>query len=141
LSKKFAKSWSGFWQITKKISELNYEIAAQKGKQVVHVNRLKKSYNSELWKPNWNQKPKKNAPNKMRPPHEKGNPQADFKIGPYPLVCPQRPEARNEREPQVDHNPATPDISQPPVDTPISEKNDAKYHPPNTNLKTRTPVF
>jgi hypothetical protein len=43
LSRKFAKPWSGPWQITKKVLELNYEITDQKDKrQVMHVNRLKK---------------------------------------------------------------------------------------------------
>jgi hypothetical protein len=42
-TRKFAKSWSGPCQVTKKISDLNYEIMDLKGKcQVVHVNCLKK---------------------------------------------------------------------------------------------------
>jgi hypothetical protein len=68
----------------------------------------------------------------MGPWHEKGDHQAELKIGLYPLVCLQGPEARNEREPQVDHNPTTPNISQPPVDTPIPDRNDPEYHPSNT---------
>jgi hypothetical protein len=138
-SKKFAKPWSGPWQFTKKISELNYEIMDQKGKrQVVHVNRLKKCFNSELWKPNLSQKLKESAPRKiMKPLHNKGDPQDDFKIGPYLLVCPQSPEARKKRERQVDNNPAAPDISQPPVDTPISDRTDPEYHPPNSRLSRR----
>jgi hypothetical protein len=65
LSRKFANPWSGPWQITKKISDLNCEIMDQKGKQVVHVNRLKKSFNPELWKPKLSKNPEKNAPKKM----------------------------------------------------------------------------
>jgi hypothetical protein len=43
LTRKFAKPWVGPCQITKKISELNYEIVDLKGKyQVVQINRLKK---------------------------------------------------------------------------------------------------
>jgi len=43
LTRKFAKPWIGPCQITRKISELNYEIVDLKGKrQVVHINRLKK---------------------------------------------------------------------------------------------------
>jgi hypothetical protein len=43
LTRKFAKPWSGSCQVTKKISELNYEIMYSKGKrQVVHVNHHKK---------------------------------------------------------------------------------------------------
>jgi hypothetical protein len=136
LSKKFAKPWSGPWQITKKISELNYEIIDQKGKrQVGHVNRLKKSFNWELWKRNWSKDSKKNAPKKVtRPRHEKGDPQADFKIGPYLLVYPQNPEARNEREPQVDHSPATPNIPQLPLETPVLDRIDADYCPSDSPI-------
>ena len=48
LTRKFAKPWIGPCQNTKKISGLNYEIVHLKGKlQVVHVNRLKKSFNPE----------------------------------------------------------------------------------------------
>jgi hypothetical protein len=60
LSKKLAKPWSGPWQITKKISELNYKIVDKKGKrQVVHIDRLKKSFNLELWKQNGSKESKK----------------------------------------------------------------------------------
>jgi len=38
LTRKFAKLWIGLCQITKTISELNYEIVDEKGKrQVVHI--------------------------------------------------------------------------------------------------------
>jgi hypothetical protein len=127
------------WQITKKISELNYKIIAQKDKrQVVHVNRLKKSFNSELWKPNWSKYRKKNAPKRITwLRDEKGDPQAHFKIGPYTLLWPQSPETRNKRESQVDHNPATPDISQTPLETPIPDRIDADYRPPDTPISRR----
>jgi hypothetical protein len=84
LSRKFANPWSGLWQITKKISDLNYEIMDQKGKrQVVHVNRLKKSFNPELWKPKLSQKPEKNAPKEIvKTQHAKGDSQDELKIGP-----------------------------------------------------------
>jgi hypothetical protein len=69
LSKKFAKPWSGPWQITKKIPDLNYEIVDKKGKrQAVHVNRLKKAYNLELWKPNGKKDSEKNAPKRVTRP-------------------------------------------------------------------------
>jgi hypothetical protein len=83
LSKKFAKPWSGLWKSTKKIFELNYERVDKNGKrQVVRVNPLTKSFNLELWKPNGSKESKKNAPKKAtRPRHDKGDTQADFKIG------------------------------------------------------------
>ena len=52
LSKKFLKPWTGLFQVTKRHSELNYEITDQNGKkQVVYINRLRKAYNADLWKP------------------------------------------------------------------------------------------
>jgi hypothetical protein len=139
LSKKFAKPWSGQWQITKKISELNYEIVDKKGKrQALHVNRFKKSFNLELWKPNGSKESKKNAPKRVtRPRREKRDPQADFKIGPYPLAYPQNPETRNEREPQVDHSPATPAVPQSLIETPISATSDQGYFPPEPPISRR----
>jgi len=62
LTRKFAKLWIGTCQITKKIFELNYEIVDLKGKrQLVHVNRLKKPFNPELWKPKPRQRPEMNC--------------------------------------------------------------------------------
>jgi len=99
LTRKFAKLWIGPCQITKKISEPNYEIVDGKGRrQVVHINCLKKSFN-----PKPRQKPERNAPRRLaKSQNANGNSQGDFKIGPYPLVCPQNSEARTEHEPLVD---------------------------------------
>ena len=55
LTRKFRKPWKGPYQITKKISDLNYELVDQRNKKsVVHVNRLKKAYNQD----HWNSRPK-----------------------------------------------------------------------------------
>jgi len=105
LTRKFAKPWIGPCQITKKISELNYKIVDEKGTlQVVHINRLRKSFNPELWNPKPRQKPERNAPKRLaKPQNANGNSQGDFKIGPYPLVCPKNSETRTEHEPQSRH--------------------------------------
>jgi len=139
LTRKFAKPWIGPCQSTKTISELNYEIVDEKGRrQVVHSNCLKKAFNPELWNPKPRQKPVRNAPRRLaKPQNANGNSQGDFKIGPYPLVCPQTSEARTEHESLVDHSPDTPDLTQQPLDTPISERNDPSYQPPNTPLSRR----
>jgi len=51
LSRKFRKPWT-LYKITKKISDVNYEIMDQNNKsQTVHVNRLKIALNTDLWKP------------------------------------------------------------------------------------------
>jgi len=66
LTRNFTKPWISPCQITKKISELNCEIVDLKGKrQVVHINRLKKSFNPELWNPKPRQKPERNAPRRL----------------------------------------------------------------------------
>jgi len=94
----------------------------------------------ELWNRKPRQKPEKNAPRRIAKPHNaNGNSQGDFKIGPYPLVCPQNLEARTEHEPLVDHSPDTPDLTQQPIDTPISVRNNIIYQPPNTPLSRREP--
>jgi hypothetical protein len=139
LTRKFAKPWKGPSLITKKISELNYEIMDSKGKrQVVHVNRLKKSFNPECWNPKLMQKPEKIAPWKaVKPQSEKGISQNEVRIGPYPLVWPQNSEARTEHEPLGDHTPDTPDLSQQNTDTPITDRNDPSYESPDTSLSRR----
>jgi hypothetical protein len=51
LTKKFSKPWTGPYRITKRLTELNYEILGQNNKkQVVHINKLK-SCNPSSWKP------------------------------------------------------------------------------------------
>jgi hypothetical protein len=60
LTRKFHKPWAGPFKIVKKISDLNYRIVDQNGiKQVVHVNRLKRAYNTEVWKPKFEHRTKK----------------------------------------------------------------------------------
>lgn len=42
LTRKFYKPWKGAYRVTKKMSDLNYQITDQHGKtQVVHLNRLR----------------------------------------------------------------------------------------------------
>jgi hypothetical protein len=60
LTKKIAKPWHAPYRVTKKLSDLNYEVTDLQGKkQVVHVNRLKKAYNSEIWTTPQKQRPKR----------------------------------------------------------------------------------
>jgi len=48
---KFHKFWTGPFQVTAKLSELNYEIVSMSHKkQVVHISRLKLVYDTEIWK-------------------------------------------------------------------------------------------
>jgi hypothetical protein len=80
---------------------------------VGNVNRLKKADNSELWK------------------------QAKFKFGPYLLAYPPSPDVRSEHEPQTDYSPAFPENPSTPVETPIPDRIDADYRPPDTPILRR----
>jgi hypothetical protein len=49
---KCRKFWNGPFKITTKLLDLNYEIISTNDKtQVIHVNRLKKVHDPEIWKP------------------------------------------------------------------------------------------
>jgi hypothetical protein len=86
LTKKFYSPWSGPFVITRKISELNYEIADQNNrKQIVHWNHLKRCYNSELWKPKPNAKAVRKPRNNLQRRRSE-NTENEFPIGPFPLV-------------------------------------------------------
>jgi hypothetical protein len=66
LTRKFKRPWTGLYQITRKISDLNCEILGQNNKtQVVHVNRLKKAYGANQWKPKSGQRTMMKPPRKM----------------------------------------------------------------------------
>jgi len=122
--------WGWTFKAFKRSGNWGYLIKRPSGRQSV-----KKSFNPELWNPKPREKPERNAPRRLaKPQNANGNSQGDFKIGLYPLVCPQTSEARTEHEPLVDHSLDTPDLTQQPTDTPISERNDPSYQPPNTPL-------
>jgi hypothetical protein len=49
--RKFHKPWTDPFKVTVKLSELNYEIVSMAGKKfLVHINRLKKAYDEDMWK-------------------------------------------------------------------------------------------
>ena len=59
LTRKFHKPWRGPFKIFKKIYDLNCRIVDQSGRpQVVRVNRLKRVYNTEVWKPKFEHRTK-----------------------------------------------------------------------------------
>ena len=60
LTRKFRHPWAGPFKVTKKLSELNYEILSLDDKKhVVHINRLQRAYNQSLWRPKAEQKTRK----------------------------------------------------------------------------------
>jgi len=128
LSRKFHKPWSGPYRTTEKISDLNYEIENQNvKKQVVHVNRLKQTYNFGAWEPKAKQKEKRKSRGKP-PPHTEEEAEK-IKIGPFPLLQ-TTPQAR-ETEPRTspDPSPHTQEASPHMLDTPASENRDLTYVP------------
>ena len=81
---KFYKYWAGPFQITAKLSDLNFEIISMNNKtQVEHVNRLKIACNPETWKP----KQKQENP-KIRTKKTKSNEFEEYEvlIGSRPLL-------------------------------------------------------
>jgi len=136
LSRKFRKPRTGLYKITKKISEVNYEIIDQNNKsQVVHANRLKIAHNTDLWKP----KQHRNATRKTREKEkrhldeEEGD---EFRIGSLPMQIPNYND-RTESETPLVQTPNTPDPVQQMVETPVLERDDQNYTPPRTPRSRR----
>jgi hypothetical protein len=138
-TKKFSKPWTGPHKITRKISQLNYEIVDQSGKmQVVHVNRLKEARNADLWKPKVSQRPVKKARREPAPrTEEEEEEEAEFEFGSPPLVSPGYPTVG------TDHSiPLTQDaqVISPvplPIDTPTPRHCDPTYLPPESPRSRR----
>ena len=129
LTRKFHKPWTGPFKIVKKISDLNYRIVDQRGKQqIVHVNRLKRAYNVEVWKPKFEHKTKKQWRRESRKP-AKQDKEEEVKFYPFPLVMADDSLGTPEREPPWLQ---TPEIIQSEVDTSCSELKDPSYHPSET---------
>jgi hypothetical protein len=132
LTKKFARPWHGPYRVTKKLPELNYEVTDLQGKkQVVHVNRLKKAYSSEIWTTQQKQRPKRTQPKRKTKDRDEDT-DFEFRLGPLPLSSTDYLPANVEREPQVDHSPNLTRLDQRPLAIPTSEHHDPSYYPPGT---------
>ena len=134
-SRKFRKPRTGLYQITKKISNVNYEIIDQNNKsQVVHVNRLKIAHNTDLWKPKH-----RNATRKTREKEKKHLDEEEgdeFRMGSLPMQIPNYND-RTESETPLVQTPDTPDPIQQMVETPVLERDDQNYTPPRTPRSRR----
>jgi hypothetical protein len=149
-TKKFQKFWSGPYKITRKISELNYEIVGQDDIHIiVHVNRLKKCYSRSLWKPTQNQKAQKKLPKQKTERQDSGeSEEEEINVGPFPLMTADNPTAVIEST--TPQNPAldTPDTDRRTLDTPSTSKEDLSYYPLDTprsrrelqTTRTETPI-
>jgi transposase InsO family protein len=128
LSAKFFRPWGGPFQVTAKLSDLNYEIQDQYGKrQIVHINRLKAAHDPTHWKPR--SKPKRATKSNREIP----DPEVD--IGEAGIAA--RPIPIRQEVPTGNCRPLAPATvpPEPPrqvLDTPSSERADPSYFPPTT---------
>jgi hypothetical protein len=129
LTKKFSNPWKGPFKVTNRLSDLNYEIIGQNNKkQVVHINRLKKAYNQNLWKPEKEKKAVKKLP---KPPVEyTTEEEEELPARSFPLASTSREVLPNQV--RIDSSPA-----QPPAVSPSTDRSDPTYHPPETPRSKR----
>jgi hypothetical protein len=133
LSRKFRKPWTGLYQITRKISEVNYEIMDQNNTtQIVHVNRLKIAHNTDLWKPKQHRNSTKKTWEKVRK-HLEDEEEAEFRIRSLPMQIPNYPDTNEPETPRV-QTPNTPDpVQKQMTEIPLLEREDRNYSLPRTH--------
>jgi len=128
LSAKYFCPWTGPYQVTAKISNLNYEIQDRKAKrQIVHINRLKAAHDSSLWRP-INERNRSRKPNSKSPVTIDSGEEAELLARPISLV---QEVPTGDRRPLV----PTPVVPQPApqvLNTPGSERSNPSYFPPTT---------
>ena len=100
-------------------------------KQIVHVNRLKRAYDPEIWKPKQEPKAPKKRINKRFAKSENQD-EEDIRIGSFPVLEIQPQETGVEPGTPPSQEPDTPESAQQRVDTPLSERRDPNYEPPST---------
>ena len=124
---KFYRQWAGPFKVTKRISELNYEIIDQKDKKrVVHVNSLKTADNPKLWKPKAKQKPEKKLPKNLAVETNEAE-ESEWKPRPLWLAYADCTVNNGERETPPGQSPI-----HPPTNMPTTDNRDPTYHPPAT---------
>jgi hypothetical protein len=132
LTKKFFKPLRGPYLVTKKLSALNYEITDQNGKtQVVHVNLLKRAYNSESWTLRQKRQLERKPRSKQREETDESE-EDEFSFRHFPLASAEHLADEPGHEPQTDHSPNPLPSVQQPMDTPTSDRSDPSYYPPGT---------
>ena len=150
LSKKFSKKWRGPYRLSKKITDLNYEITDPQGKkQVVHTNRLKRAYNSEFWTPQQKQKTPKQKPKRLTKTRDDET-NSEFRLGHFPLRTPHYAAERIEPEPPDDNSPHTPHVTPQPIallhpnvmiQVTISQLHQGRERTPDHKIRTPTYSF
>jgi hypothetical protein len=134
--RKFRKVWTGPFQITSKISDLNYEIVSQNSKkQIVRVNRLKRAYDPGIWRPK--RKQHNLAKRKSPAPQRDELEEDEILIISRPLLKATRLDGGIEPRTPPNVSLGTPESMQLAVETPYSERTDPSYHPPETPRSRR----
>jgi hypothetical protein len=110
---KFRKFWQGPYKVVAKLSELNYRIVAQNGREeVVHVNRLKKSMDPSIWKTSRPQR------NNQRPETVEAEVPDEVEIEARPMLAPEVQEPHVVAEEQPGDPPEPPLADQVQANTP-----------------------
>ena len=134
--KKIHRCWAGPYQITAKISDLNYKISGHNGrKSIVHLNRLKLAYNDVIKTSNPRpRRQRREGTRRTSVSSENCEGPGTITLGRLPLVtslpdrddCPPAPST---------HLPCT---SPPPADSlMIEDRSDLTYLPPDTPTSRR----
>ena len=143
LSKKFKNPWTGPYKVVEKLSDLNYRIQNLLGKEfVVHVNRLKKAFNPDVWKSNQGKKyVRKNKKEKEGESEE----EESAVLPPRRINVPPQSEDRQgqaDRQADLDRQDMQPVVDTPTgspqhLDEPGSARIDPSYRPPDTPRSRR----
>jgi hypothetical protein len=137
LSNKFSKTWTGLFQVTKRHSEFIYEIMDQNGKkQIVHINRLKKAYNADLWKPKARNNTVKNLP-KARTQRTEENEEVELQIRFFPLSDTSRAPSNREHGTPPDRAGDDTGTAQLSPGSPSTDHSNPNYYPPETPQSQR----
>jgi hypothetical protein len=135
---KFHKFWTGPFEITAKLSDLNHEITSMsKKKQVVHVNRLKMAHDPKIWRPKPNPETLKKRKNREAENPEEQAEENEMQFGSLPLQ--RRDRLVEGLEPRTPSNqvPCTPQSASQTTISPHSERRDPSYKPPQTPRSRR----
>jgi hypothetical protein len=145
---KFRSFWQGPFVVVQKLSELNFKIVNKKGKEfVVHINQLKKSYDSAPWKFETVRHPRQRARKPDAEPLDE-----TVQIQSRPIATEKEPEPRvaEEGQIQVGQKPKSPEMVEPPAEegnrrqVPDSSVRDPDYVPPHSphsrRKLARTPI-
>jgi hypothetical protein len=101
------------------------------------VNRLKRNYNSQTWKPKLKLKGSKKLPKKSTLYQEEERQEDEQYLGIFQLRT--EVQLRNRSSPDQTPNTAEPDSQ--PADISVFENTDPNYEPPKPHIKARNTIY